>query len=514
MSALTITFVHHGQRRTLAKHPKIRHALKHGNMTLDEAKQYPWFLRLKIHISGEFKDRSFKLTHLAKDKVIIEARDFLTSRVQRPNEFVAFINGREAARSITIGELAGEWICAGLPFRKTAPRTPEAAARLKTTLHRALHAEPNFGWSHKPVATITQNMLEDYAAHRAPALRSADVELNALSCLCKWALLAGKIPHNPFGTRPEFSTVASHCHEACPDNDDVLHRVVAWLFETPVHNRRTPASQNIVCASWLMFTALSGLRPGEPRPLLKLPPLGEVPTSPAKLPPGTIFPDRSGQLRMKIIRSKRGQNPFVTLHPALEEFLSAWRAWLARNMPESSRLFPLQTSDQAVFVRSLEQASRALELPHFTAHGFGRAYYVRVRRAQGADDSTIGGELGQAGDGELIRSVYGHPDDLHGGDTFDWLPDTVPVAWSLLTHAKPKHHALGYYLGVGKGFPKSNRNRDTSKDTSGHAQDRGNMGQHSHAENPETANLDSIGDIQPAQQPRRQNENPLTESGD
>jgi len=147
---------------------------------------------------------------------------------------------------------------------------------------------------------------------------------------------------------------------------------------------------------------------------------------------GVIFPDRAGKLRMKVHRLKHGQNPFVTLHPAVENFLSAWRTWLATAIPDEVRLFPLGTDDQTILNRALNSASSALGLPHFKPHGFGRAFYVKVRRSQGTDDSSIAGELGQTTNGDLIRSVYGDPDDLHGGALFDWLPEDHAPAWNLL----------------------------------------------------------------------------------
>jgi len=149
-----------------------------------------------------------------------------------------------------------------------------------------------------------------------------------------------------------------------------------------------------------------------------------------------MFPDRAGQLRMKVQRLKHGQNPFVSLHPAAESFLSAWRSWLATAMPNETRLFPLGTDDQTTLNRALNIASTGLDLPHFKPHGFGRAFYVKVRRSQGTDDAAIAGELGQTTNGELIRSVYGDPQDLIGGQLFDWLPDDHAPAWSLLAVAE------------------------------------------------------------------------------
>ena len=420
---MKITFTHAGTERTLAKHSVVQCDLRAGTITEKDAAAKPWYLRFAV--SG--KERIFKLP-AAEREAIRAAKDILNGHQDRPDQFNAFVEAREAKRSIPIGALAAEWIKAGLPFRKTEPRTPEASNVLLETFNRALP-----WWQCKPVATITPNVIEDYAGHRSPALRSADLELAALSCLCKWAVFCGHIERNPFEKRPRFAKVKQHCHEACPNDDETLHKLLGYMFEpvTDAHYQKS-LSFTTLAGGTLCFCALTGLRPGEPAALLRLPPLTETPANTRNLEPGTIFPDHVGILRMNVQRLKRGQNPFVTLHPAAEEFLSAWRAWLARNRPDETHLFPLGTDDQTTLNRALCRASDAMKLPHFKPHAM-RAYYVKVRRSQGEDDATIAGELGQSTNGELIRSVYGDPQDLHGGNLFDWLPEDAAPAWALLT---------------------------------------------------------------------------------
>jgi hypothetical protein len=86
---------------------------------------------------------------------------------------------------------------------------------------------------------------------------------------------------------------------------------------------------------------------------------------------------------------------------------------------------------------AVSRASQALNLPHFKPHAM-RAFYVKVRRSQGEDDATIAGELGQITNGALIRSVYGDPSDLMGGNLFDWLPEDTTPAWALLAKPLPQ----------------------------------------------------------------------------
>ena len=414
---MKVTFTHAGTERTLAKHPVVQRDLRSGAITEKDAASKPWYLRYTV--AG--KERVFKLVAAERDAVRA-AKDILNGHQQRPDQFNAFLAAQDARRSITVGVLAKEWIEAGLPFRKTEPRRDEAAGRLRTLIQRVLP-----WWKDKHIATITPHVIEDYADHRAPELRAADLALGALSCMCQWAVLTGRTEKNPFEKRPTFAKVKQHCHEACPDDDETMHCALAYLFEPGASPRFKLAGGT------LAFCALTGLRPGEPAFLMRQPPLTDMPANTRNLLPGAIFPDRSGLLRMKVQRLKHGQNPFVTLHPAAENFLSAWRAWLAAELPAETRLFPLGTDDQTTLNRALNVASTALGLPHFKPHGFGRAFFVKVRRSQGADDATIAGaELGQTTNGDLIRSVYGDPQDLHGGALFDWLPEDKGPCWALL----------------------------------------------------------------------------------
>jgi integrase len=252
-------------------------------------------------------------------------------------------------------------------------------------------------------------------------------------------MLAGRIHSNPFSKRPRFATTKKHRHEACTDDDEALHRVLAWLFASELHTQTYSTQEAganarllVLAAGTIAWCALTGLRSGEPATLLRLPPLADCLTNTRNLLPGAISRDRQGVLRMIVTRNKHGQNPFVTIHPVAESFLCAWRAWLALYSSTEEHLFPLGTHDDTTLNRALNRASEALELPHYSPHGFGRAYYVKVRRSQGCDDSAIASDLGQTTNGELIRSTYGDPQDLVGGAFFDWLPADCAPAWNLL----------------------------------------------------------------------------------
>lgn len=426
---MKLPFTHAGATRTLNKHPRIQLALKRGEITAADAKHRPWFLR--AHMDG--RERTYKLP--AKDADAIRAaKDILNGASTNPTLFSEWVAAEQTRKGVTLGQLAAEWFTAGLPFSKVKPRTLAAAARLRAAIERCLPF-----WSSHAAASITTARHEDFVAWRQQHVargtgeRSADLELSALSSLCQWAVLTGRLKENPFHTRTTFATVKRHCHEACPENDETLHRVLGWLFESPEPERR-------VAGAWLAFCALSGQRPGEPLALHRHEVMAATPTSTKELPCGALFPAPDGTLRMKVMRLKHGQNPFVTLHPALNEFLCCWRAYHARHHQDETRLFP-GINDLTLLNRALDQATAALELPHFKPHGLGRAYYVKVRRSQGADDATIAGELGQTTNGQLIRAVYGDPADMIGGQLFDWQPSPeskIIPAWKLLAQIEVK----------------------------------------------------------------------------
>jgi hypothetical protein len=475
-----LKFEYLGQQRTLNKHPKVQAALKAGELTEEQARTYPWFLRLRV---GE-DTQSFKL--VAEDEAAIkQAKEHLKSK--GTTEFSEFLKERAAKRACTLQELAVEWLANGLPDSAGHPRKQESADSLSAFLEKALK-----WWGAKSPAMVTPVMMRAYATARRHECRekgrgtgdrSVDVELGALSCLCDWALSLGKIAANPFATRPKFqrSDDVSHCHEFAPDSDEQWHQILNWFF-TFTYNRKAKrpgkgeklAVQDAeytlrlrICGAWLAFTGLTGIRPEEPQFLYRFKELTETPGNPSKLPPGTVFMTRTGEKKMRVQRGKNGQNPFVAVTPALEDFLAHWTRWLEANLPASKssfarHLFPdpkdqgtsiFGNGDFTPLIRRLTDACDALKISRMKPKGFGRAYYVRVRRSQGMDDSLIASELGQTTNGKLIRDTYGNPDDMAGGALFDWLPEVVGQtcrsagvpAWHLLTEATATNVIAGKF---------------------------------------------------------------------
>lgn len=438
----TLGFVHAGQERTLVKHREYVTAWRAGHLTLSELQSKPWQLRAKIN----GRERYFTLPVADRD-AIRSAKDILNSKSEHPTALHAFLAQRDAARGLTLGQLAAEWIQLGLPFSKTKSRSAGAASHLKETIERALPF-----WEKVTVTTVDQTMIEDFVVwrreHCRPGARftgsrSADLQLGALSSLCRWAILAGKLkgqpgaaPVNPFEKRDEYAVDVKHCHQSMPANDDQLHQILTWLFTQDDLDAT-------LAGAWLAMCTLTGLRPGEPAFLKLCKPLRSFPVDFAASVPGTIYRLPDGSWRMKVHRLKNGQNPAIIIHPALRDFLHSYRTWHKNNFPrplggegqgEGVALFPDMDGEKVCY--HLERACLALKLPIMKPHGFGRGYYVRVRRSQGTDDIAISVELGQTTSGKLIRNTYGNPIDPVGGNLHDWLPsgDATP-AWKLLLRA-------------------------------------------------------------------------------
>lgn len=427
---MKIIFEHAGIQRTLAKHPAIQQKIKSGAITVEAAAEYPWYLRLE----EQGKAVKLKLRALKESDAIREAIDLLKARIQRPNDFTAFLDARAAARTVTVGNLVQQWFEAGLPFSATRARPVAAANFLRVRLTRALPF-----WQDVAVATVKPSTHADFVVWRRQNVkrkgrpgagsRTADIELAALSCMCQWAVKTGKLTINPFEKRECFTDpdAVNHCHDAMAANDDELHRVLGHFWQPGSEPNR------IVAGAWLAFTALSGLRPGEHTRLHRYPLAAAYPASLAACPFGIIFPMPDGTLRMKVDRLKRGQNPVITIHAALADFLDSYVPWVTEQFPEDLRLFPLADIDSQLNAY-LRRACVAVGVAKMKPHGFGRAYYVRVRRSQGIDDSTIAAELGQKSDGDLIRSVYGDPMDPVGGNLHDWIPTQGNPAWQLISN--------------------------------------------------------------------------------
>ena len=325
-----------------------------------------------------------------------------------------------------------------MPDDSGAPRTLAQRAGLEPFLAAALR-----WWGGRAVSAVRPVHLREYADHRRATCtrgtgeRSIDLELLALSHLCRWAESRELCGANPFARRPRFRKPASvrHAHEHTPASTEELHAVLGALMasENP---------QRVVAGAHLCCCFLTGLRPGEPSCLARVDIVDDCNVH----RPGELYTAGDPPRRFWAVgRLKRGQNPAVEVHPALTEYLTAWVGWLEANIKGRFWWFPnpdfpdrplvpwgARISDSCLggFLRSA--ARKVGAKGHLTPHGM-RAAYVRVRRSQGADDLTISIELGQGSGPGLIRNVYGDPAGIVGDGAFDWVPANQPPCWETLS---------------------------------------------------------------------------------
>lgn len=420
---MTLTFEHAGRTYTLTKHPRAIAQLRAGQISPEAAAAQAWYLR--ITLDGQRKNFSLPANN---KHAIAAARDLLNGARSQPGQFSAWLAERTAAKTLTIGTLAKEWLAAGCPLDTARPRKSAAANRLAETLTRALKF-----WAAHRVASVTHKTMHSFAAHVRTNIyggtrsgdRTVDIQLAALSCLCQWAVLTDRIEANPFAKRQrlQHGDTIKHCSDFMPHNDEQLHQLLAWCWADADHTRR------VIAGGALGFAALSGLRPGEVHRLRWMPAANAFPQNLLALQPGQIYPMPDGHQRMAVARLKGGQNPAIIITPVLDQFLVHWEHYLHTLDPKPAYLFP-ETQEYTADV--LAEAVAVVNLPPLHSHGM-RAYYVRVRRSQGADDAQIAVELGHSSNGKLIRDVYGEPRDPVGGNLHDWLPADRSPAWEQLT---------------------------------------------------------------------------------
>lgn len=362
-----------------------------------------------------------------------------------------------------VADVVAGYITAGCPDAHRRARTGRALYQETRALERALE-----WWGDRNAVTISVPADPD-AYHRARIAaaaelgrgsghRSVDNELGALRNALSWGVREGRTPRNPLSDPDHPLPVyqhpddVTHCSDKTAADDETLHRLLSHLFATP---------GTVVSGARLAFSAMTGLRPGETT-FLRWDTRGTHTTLEqwgqwADYRVG----DRSERKRkMLVYREKGGINPAIRLHPALEDLLDHWRAYCATHWPGSPWMFPAPDAPDLPACRSaavltawralghtcpgqgmvtnadrlsvhLRQSCRVLSLPRIVPHGM-RAYYVRVRRAQGVSDREIGSELGHTGGEKLITTTYGSPVQVFGTGAFDWLPATGAPAWTAL----------------------------------------------------------------------------------
>jgi len=257
-------------------------------------------------------------------------------------------------------------------------------------------------------------------------LRTVDMERNTLNNAFKYALSEDLVSSNPVTNLPRFQPASGvkHCREFCPQNAAELHEIAKVLFKK---------RKSEVLAWQLLFEANTGLRTEE---ILRW----RTDAKPGE--PGFVRPDGNIDLG----RCKKGANPYVFVHEGLRELLKAHSMWKAIRYPNSSWYFPCREASVDKPVHKGALAHRLHRLfgqgklaRKVTSHGM-RAWYVLIRRSQGASDAIIAWEIGHTSGGAVIASTYGGvPENWRngGGPNLKWLPEGDP-AWADMEKIKWK----------------------------------------------------------------------------
>jgi len=423
---MKLTFDHQGRQLQLVKHPRFMTAYRQGEMSKSDLAASAWYFR--------HQGRMHSLKTDDDKEAIRRARDHLRAQVSEPDKFQQFLAQEKARKGVTLTTLATDWKSLRCPRPNGSVRTEKQIDAITPFLTSAL-----LYWGERPAAGVKMPDLGKYAAWReanakkgCSGKRSVDLELNTLSLVCQWAKADGRLDANPFAARPRFQEGAAvkHCHDFAPQSDEELHRLIGWFMESK-------DLRQVVAGGHLMFCALTGLRPGEPGALL---------VSPSEYQPGFVSTHQiegASVTRIRLQRTKAGLNPGARVHPVLAEFLETWKTWLAIHVPKATHLFPDPDSDKprplvpvgltrvSRLSRDLADAVAQLGLPNRHAHGM-RAYYVRVRRSQGTDDSTIAAEIGHTGGSNLVARTYGDPGDMFGSGRYDWRAAQGEPCWATL----------------------------------------------------------------------------------
>lgn len=412
-----------GRQFQLVKHPRFNAASDPATVASS-----PWGIRMTAP-NGK---RGWHSLHTADVKEALRrAKDLLDQAAAGSEAWttMAEVNQRRAGQ--TVAPLVHDYLAAGCPrlrARALELRTGRSLVDERRNLENCLS-----WWGPRSITSIGPKLIDDYAAHRASAPRAAELELNALSNALKYAVRREKIAANPLEGRGAIRSTATivHCHEEAPASTEELHRIVRHLLAS-----RTTAPYGAV----LMFCALTGLRPGEPGFLRTDAAAGQLGSRATLTADGVTFEI------MHVKRLKHGINPAVRLHPAVQDFLSAWTTYARREWPHNPFWFPHTQQEMAPIVpagdaqgsmldKHLKAAAAAVGVTENRRPHAMRAYYVRVRRSMGALDSTIASELGERTGERLIVSTYGDPAGLRGDGKFTWLPSQGEPAWTVLAPA-------------------------------------------------------------------------------
>ncbi len=331
-------------------------------------------------------------------------------------------NGNVALSQMTVGEVITRYEADGYLDRDLAKRTA------KTESDEKRHCKTLWlFWGAIKVANVSDITSDDYARWRKDPKRLrqgtgdriTDRELNTLNNAFRYAKRRGLIRLNPLANRPKYqpTNAVHHCREFMPGDAEQLHAGAALLFGHP---------HSAVLGFQMLFEAYTGLRTCE---VLKW-----------RTDSGADgFGYVMGQfLRVWRCKNQHLVNPYVNVHDGMVELLAAHKAWKEDHYPKSPWFFPSHFGGDCVNKSALAHALRRLHRnggKKFTSHAM-RAFYVTVRRSQGATDALIAHEIGHQSGGATLAGTYGGvpPNWLNGGGpNLEWLPASER-AWSVLNN--------------------------------------------------------------------------------
>ncbi len=317
-----------------------------------------------------------------------------------------------------MGQVIFKYIEDGCPDKFRRPRTGQSL------LDEEAHCERLFShWHDVRVEDAGPGECDAYHDLRVDpgcshGNRMVDRELNTLHNACRWSLRCMCLKSNPLADRPKYqpSSEVKHCREFMPRTTDELHDAARLLFAHP---------HSVVLGFQMLEEAYSGLRTNE---VLKW---------------GTdIFgttTEDGANVHVWRLKGQHANNPYVTNHEGLKAVVTAHMAWLAANYRDGTESwFPSHNGGpigDTALAHALRRLWKGKELRRqLKSHGM-RAFYVLIRRSQGATDEIIANEIGHSSNGACIKSTYGGvPDSWRngGGPNMKWLPTSVPVAWAEL----------------------------------------------------------------------------------
>ncbi len=378
-------------------------------------------------IAGKRSWRKLTATTLTKAKTemaLLQTRQ-LESKMGIPGVLDPY------AELLTIGPLAKAWLDQLCPDRHGRARMGSALQTEKARLVRLLPF-----WRDREARAITGEDCQDYHAWRLRQLkrqnvtlaRSVDLELTTLSNLFAWATQNPRktgLNVNPLQSRRKFVDQRDirHCTAVMPLSDEIFHRVAAYLL-TDARSRPL---------GWqFLLEGLTGARTSE---ILACRIDATAPRQPG-------YQDATA---LHLHRAKKGIEPWALLevvpgHAPLRDCLTAFRCWHAQAHAETKSPWfipgrdPTKPAIVTSLTHALARASAKLGLPRITSHGL-RAYFVRVSRSMGIDDSEISKRLGQRSGVMLVEKTYGTTEPgWFGARRMDFLPggsgsENVTAAW-------------------------------------------------------------------------------------